>query len=244
VTGIRCSRGIDARWTSPNPKCEPGRARAGPPGARSGQSGGSRSTSTLTSATKSTQPSGTVLYNHVIAYYAWLDEPARTYPNLSSRTARAAACASTLGIIAHTNTPGCPDQVLRSRACSRLPMHDRVCASGLQSLDWWATRTTAKVSVESARLVGLPVPRADERQFGISAASSTGVRRSGSGRPRTSRCTKRLRTEMLRADVYHLTLIARSRPARRRMALEYAAPERDRAIVMTYRLGQSAETEY
>jgi alpha-galactosidase len=54
---------------------------------------------------------------------------------------------------------------------------------------------------------------------------------------------KRLRTAMMRADVYHLTPSPDHDQPAGWMALEYAAPERDRAIVMAYRLGKSAGTE-
>ncbi|MGD0000538.1 MAG: alpha-galactosidase [Bryobacteraceae bacterium] len=187
---------------------------------------------------------GDRLYNHVMAYYAWLDELRAAYPNLIVENCSSGGLRFDLGIIAHTNTTWLSDQVLPKPSVQlaygcTIEFAPQVC-------NHWMVGDKDNGEVVLSNPPGwwdflFRVPM--NGQFGISSRVFDWSPPLRLRAAENVALYKRLRTEMMRADVYHLTPSPDHDEPEGWMALEYAAPERDRAIVMAYRLGQSAETK-
>jgi alpha-galactosidase len=187
---------------------------------------------------------GDRLYNHVMAYYAWLDELRAAYPNLIVENCSSGGLRFDLGIIAHTNATWLSDQVLPKPSVQlaygcTLEFAPQVC-------NHWMVGDKDDGEVVLSNPPGwwdflFRVPM--NGQFGISSRVFDWSPPLRLRAAENVAMYKRLRTAMMRADVYHLTPSPDHDQPAGWMALEYAAPERDRAIVMAYRLGKSAGTE-
>jgi alpha-galactosidase len=183
---------------------------------------------------------GDRLYNHVRAYYAWLDELRAAYPNLIVENCSSGGLRFDLGILAHTHTTWLSDQVLPQPSAQlawgcTMEFAPSVC-------NHWMVGDKDNGTVAESNPPGwwdfmFRVPM--NGQFGISSRVfdwSPALRERAAA---NVALYKRLRTAIGRADVYHLTPQPDHDRPEGWMAIEYAAPDRDRAIVMAYRLGQS-----
>jgi alpha-galactosidase len=189
-------------------------------------------------------PDGGVPYRHLTSYYAWLDELRAAYPDLVIENCSSGGMRFDLGILAHTHTTWLSDEVrplpsLQLGYGCTLEFLPEVC-------NHWMVGDNAKGEVLPNNPPGwwdflLRVPM--NGQYGISSRVfdwSPELKRRAA---ENIALYKRLRTTIMGADVYHLTPQPVHDNPTGWMALQYAATDRQRSVLMAYRLGASSSVE-
>ena len=183
---------------------------------------------------------GTVLYRHVLGYYAWLDGLRAAYPHLVIENCSSGGLRFDLGLIGRTDTTWISDRTLplpsvqlaygatmefTPQVCNHWMVGD--CEDGTVMLDqppgWWDFM--------------LRVPM--NGQFGISSKVfdwSGDLRRHAQA---NVALYKKIRKTVVSSDCYHLTPPPSPQNPEGWMALQYAQPDRQRSVLMAYRLKNS-----
>jgi alpha-galactosidase len=187
---------------------------------------------------------GAVLYRHLAGYYAWLDELRAAYPQLVIENCSSGGLRFDLGLLAHTHTTWLSDEV-RPRPSVQLA-YGATLEFAPEVCNHWMVGDSPNGAVILTNAPGwwdfmFRVPM--NGQFGISSRVfdwSPELRRRAAEQ---IGLYKRIRHLLAKADVYHLTPPPAHEDPTGWMALQYAAPDRRRSVLMTYRLGRSAEAE-
>ena len=184
---------------------------------------------------------GGMLSGHVLSYYAWLDRLRAAHPQLVIENCSSGGMRFDLGILAHTHTTWLSDMVDPIRSVqlaygSTLEFLPEVC-------NHWMVGDSANGHVDLAKPPGwwdfmLRVPM--NGQFGISSRVFDWNPELKQHAARAIRDYKRLRRTIQGADVYHLTPPPSREDPEGWMGLEYVSADRRRALLMAYRLEQSA----
>jgi alpha-galactosidase len=184
---------------------------------------------------------GTVLYDHLKNYQAWLQQIRKNYPNLILENCSSGGLRSDLAMLAHTHLSFVSDvQEARSSVqlaygCT-LEFAPETCFQWMRGDEkdssvnlknppgWWdflfRTHMNGPFGITSRVLEWSPELRAR-------AADNLAL-------------YKRVRSIIPGSDVYHLTPPpASGEDPTGWMALQYASPDRRRSLVMAYRLGKS-----
>lgn len=184
-------------------------------------------------------PFGTVLADHYLNYYAWLDEVRARHPGLVIENCSSGGLRFDIGILAHTHTNWISDVVaplpslqlawgctleFSPEVCNHWMVGegegDRAVVDNTAPPGWWDF------------LFRVPM----NGQFGISSRVfewSPALRRRAA---ENVALYKRLRAVIHGADVYHLTPSPSHQDPRGWMVLQYVTEDRARSLVMAYRL--------
>ncbi len=183
---------------------------------------------------------GDVLYRHVLGYYRWLDELRARHPGLIVENCSSGGLRFDLGILAHTHSTWLSDIVepvasLQLGYGCTLEFTPGVC-------NHWMVGDRDDGRVDASKppawwdfLFRVPM----NGQFGVSSRVFDWPPALVKRAAENIVLYKRLRSTIAAADVYHLTPPPPHRDPIGWMAIEYAAPEGGRSIVMAYRLGRS-----
>jgi alpha-galactosidase len=185
--------------------------------------------------------SGTVLYDHLRHYFAFLDEIRAAYPNVVLENCSSGGLRMDLAIIAHTHTTWLSDvvdprqSVQLAYGCT-MEFTPGVC-------NHWMVGDEHDGTVDLARPPAwwdFLFRVAMNGQFGLSSRVSDWNAALKQRAAENVALYKRLRTLVSGADVYHLTPPpAAGRDPEGWMALQYASEDRRRSALMAYRLGRS-----
>ena len=185
--------------------------------------------------------SGTVLYDHLRHYFAFLDGIRAAYPNLVLENCASGGLRLDLAIMSHTHTTWLSDvvdprqSVQLAYGCT-VEFTPEVC-------NHWMVGDEHNGSVNAANPPGwwdfmFRVPM--NGQFGISSRLAGWTPELKKRAMENVALYKRLRTLIAGADVYHLTPPpAAGRDPEGWMAIQYCSEDRRRSAVMAYRLGRS-----
>ncbi len=187
-----------------------------------------------------TERSGAVLLDHIVNYYAWLDQVRAKHPTLIIENCSSGGLRFDLGIMAHTHTTWLSDvvepvpSVQLAYGCT-LAFSPEVC-------NHWMVGDTSRGVVNLNNPPGwwdfmFRVPM--NGQFGISSRVFDWNADLKKHAADNVTLYKRLRKTMMGADVYHLTPPPANQNPRGWMALQYVSPDRKRSVVMAYRLANS-----
>ena len=184
------------------------------------------------------------LYRHVTSYYGWLDEVRAAYPGLVIENCSSGGLRFDLGILAHTHTTWLSDEArplpsLQLGYGCTLEFLPEVC-------NHWMVGDKDKGEVLPGKPPGwwdflLRVPM--NGQYGISSRVfdwSPELKRRAA---ENIALYKGLRRVIMGADVYHLTPPPAHDDPTGWMALQYTAPDRQRSVVMAYRLAASSAAQ-
>jgi len=187
---------------------------------------------------------GTVLADHILNYYAWLDEVRTKYPRLVIENCSSGGLRFDSGIMAHTHTTWLSDEIaplpsvqlaygcttaFTPAVCNHWMVGDKPEANGgLRGRiagggapGWWDFM--------------LRVPM--NGQFGISSRVFEWPPELKKRAAENIALYKRIREVIADGDVYHLTPPPANQAPRGWMALQYAAPDAGKSVLMAYRLG-------
>ena len=187
------------------------------------------------------QRSGTVLYDHLRNYFAFLDEIRRAYPNLVMENCSSGGLRLDLGIIAHTHTTWISDtvdprqSVQLAYGCT-VEFTPQVC-------NHWMVGDTVHGEVDPSSppawwdfMFRIPM----NGQFGISSRLLDWSPELKKRAAENVALYKRLRPIITAADVYHLTPPPKvGKDPTGWMALQYSSPDHGGSAVMVYRLASS-----
>ncbi len=185
---------------------------------------------------------GDRLYRHLLAYYGWLDELRAAYPKLIVENCASGGMRFDLGIMAHTHATWLSDEVrplpsLQLGYACTLEFMPEVCNHWMVGENDHADMNMSADPGWWDFLFRVPM----NGQWGMSsriADWSPQLRRRAAD---NVTLYKRLRGTIGGADVYHLTPEPDHDAPADWMAIEYVSPDRTRALIMAYRLGQSAD---
>jgi galactosylceramidase len=187
-----------------------------------------------------TERGGGMLSGHILSYYAWLDRLRAAHPQLVIENCSSGGMRFDLGILAHTHTTWLSDMVDPIRSVqlaygSTLEFLPEVC-------NHWMVGDSANGHVDLAKPPGwwdfmLRVPM--NGQFGISSRVFDWNPQLKQHAARAIRDYKRLRRTIQGADVYHLTPPPSRNDPEGWLGLEYVSAERQRALLLAYRLERS-----
>lgn len=185
---------------------------------------------------------GTVLADHYVSYYAWLDEVRARHPKLVIENCSSGGLRFDLGIMAHTHTNWLSDvvaplpSVQLAWGCT-LEFSPEVCNHWMVG-EGEGDGATADNSAPPGWwdfLFRVPM----NGQFGISSRVfewSPALRRRAN---ENVALYKRIRTVIQGADAYHLTASPAHQDPRGWMAVQYVSDNRARSVLMAYRLRDS-----
>ena len=187
---------------------------------------------------------GSVLLDHVMNYYAWLDEVRGAYPKLVIENCSSGGLRFDSGIMRHTHTTWLSDVV--DPVASVQLAYGCTLAFSPQVCNHWMVGDTHKGEVDLGKPEGwwdfmFRVPM--NGQYGI---SSRVFDWSGAMKKRSQENValyKRIRPVIKDADVYHLTPPPPNQNPAGWMALQYVTEDRKKSVVTAYRLGQSSSTQ-
>jgi len=183
---------------------------------------------------------GDVLYRHISGYYRWLDELRAKHPNLIVENCSSGGLRFDLGITAHTHSTWLSDVV------APLPSLQLGYGCTLefapQACNHWMVGDGDNGRVDLTKPPGwwdflFRVPM--NGQFGISSRVFDWNPALTKRAQANVALYKRLRETLVNADVYHLTPQPDHNSPQGWMAIEYAAPDRARAVLFAYRLARS-----
>lgn len=183
---------------------------------------------------------GTVLYNHIVHYYRWLDEVRAAHPQLVIENCSSGGLRMDLGMLARTHTSwlsdntgprpsaqlawGCTLEFL-PEVCNHWMVGDNntgFIAPGAPP-EWWDFMFRIAMN----------------GQFGISSAVFNWSPELKRAAARNVALYKRLRHVITGGDVYHLTPQPAHLDPTGWMALQYSSPGGRRSAVTVFRLGKS-----
>ena len=183
---------------------------------------------------------GTVLYHHIRGYYAWLDELRAAHPRLIIENCSSGGLRFDLGIIEHTHTTWLSDRV------APLPSVQLAYGATLeftpQICNHWMVGDKEDGTVILTNAPGwwdfmFRVPM--NGQFGVSSKVFDWNAAMRQRAKDNIALYKRLRPVIANGDCYHLTPPPAHDQPTGWMALQYVTYDRQRSVVMAYRLGQS-----
>jgi alpha-galactosidase len=187
---------------------------------------------------------GARLYDHLQAYYAWLDELRAAHPELDDENCSSGGLRFDTGIMAHAHTTWVSD-VVNAVPSLQLGWGCTLQFSPELCIHWMVgDRDTGVVDPGGAPgwwdfMFRVPMTG----QFGISsrvAEWSPAIR----GRAAANVALyKRIRPTITGADVYHLTPAPDHDRPTGWMALQYVSPEDGRSVLLAYRLAGGAPRE-
>jgi alpha-galactosidase len=187
---------------------------------------------------------GHVLYDHLMNYYHWLDEVRAAYPELVIENCSSGGTRFDLGIMAHAHTTWLSDEV---RPLPSVQLGYGCTVEFIPEVcNHWMVGDKDNGEVTLSNPPGwwdfvLRVPMTG--QFGISSR----VFDWNSELVRTATTNvalyKRLRRTLMGSDVYHLTPQPSHDHPTGWCALQYVSGDRDRSLVLTYRLANSNPTK-
>ncbi|MBV6432474.1 MAG: Alpha-galactosidase Mel36A [Bryobacteraceae bacterium] len=187
---------------------------------------------------------GTVLADHIVHYYAWLDEVRRKHPSLVIENCSSGGLRFDSGIMAHTHTTWLSDEIaplpsvqlaygcttaFTPAVCNHWMVGDKRERNGSLrggiaeggAPGWWDFM--------------LRVPM--NGQFGISSRVfewPAGLKQRAA---QNIALYKRIRGVIADGDVYHLTPPPANQDPRGWMGLQYVTPDAGKSVLMAYRLG-------
>ncbi|MCC6862011.1 MAG: alpha-galactosidase [Bryobacterales bacterium] len=183
---------------------------------------------------------GSVLFDHIVNYYQWLDEVRAAHPGVLIENCSSGGLRFDLGIMAHTHTTWLSDVVapvpsLQLAYGCTLEFAPQVC-------NHWMVGDGERGEVKPESppewwdfMFRVPM----NGQFGISSRvfdwSADLTRRAAEN----VKLYKRIRPVIDEADVYHLTPPPPNQSPEGWMALQYAAPGGRRSVLLAYRLARS-----
>ncbi len=189
---------------------------------------------------------GDVLQNHLLHYYAWLDELRAAWPRLVIENCSSGGLRFDLGILRHTHTNWISDVVkplpsvqlaygctveFAPEVCNHWMVGDRGMEGGSVDFSkpagWWDFM--------------LRVPM--NGQYGISSRVFQWIPELRKHARDNIALYKRVRPVIAGADVYHLTPPPDHNEPTGWMALQYALPDRSRSVLMAYRLKNSEQRQ-
>jgi alpha-galactosidase len=187
---------------------------------------------------------GDVLYQHLMNYYAWLDEVRAAYPKLVIENCASGGTRFDLGIMGHTHTTWLSDivrpvpSVQLGYGCT-VEFIPEVC-------NHWMVGDKDDGEVVLSNPPGwwdfmLRVPM--NGQYGFSSRVFDWSPEMKQHATDAVRLYKRLRQVIMGADVYHLTPPPAHNDPTGWSAIQYVSPDRKRSMVTVYRLAQSNATE-
>jgi alpha-galactosidase len=181
---------------------------------------------------------GDVLYRHVKAYYAWLDELRAAHPGLLVESCSSGALRFDLGILAHAHTTWLSDVVT--------PLPSAQLAYGCtvefapEVCNHWMVGDDDHGHVDLAKPAGwwdflFRIPM--NGQFGVSSRILDWPPQLRERAAANIAIYKRLRQVIAGADVYHLTAQPAHDDPEGWMAMQYVSTDARRSVVLAYRLG-------
>ena len=182
-----------------------------------------------------------VLYDHVRAYYGWLDELRAAHPGLLVENCSSGALRFDLGIIAHAHTTWLSD-VVNPFPSAQLGYGCTV-EFAPEICNHWMVGDDDQGHVDPAKPPGwwdflFRIPM--NGQFGISSRVMDWGPEARARAAANIALYKRLREVIAGADVYHLTPQPAHNDPRGWMAIQYVAPDSRRSVLIAYRLGDSS----
>ena len=188
-------------------------------------------------------PEGGVLANHHAHYYEWLDALRRRHPELVVENCSSGGLRFDLGLVRHTNTTWLSDMVatlpsLQLGYGCTVEFAPEVCNHWMVGDDDIGHVNLSKPAGWWDFMFRVPM----NGQLGLSSRVFEWSPELLDHARRNVQLYKRIRTVIQTADVYHLTpQPAHNKPAGW-MAIEYATPDAQRAVLMAYRLQYGEET--
>ena len=189
---------------------------------------------------------GAVLLDHIMNYYAWLDEVRAKHPRLVIENCSSGGMRFDLGITAHTHTTWLSDMVAPLPSVQLA--YGCTMAFAPQVCNHWMVGAGegAEASVDLSAPPGwwdfmLRVPM--NGQFGISSRVfewSPALRKRAA---ENVALYKNIRGVIAGGDVYHLTPPPSHRDPKGWMALQYVTADKKRSVLMAYRLGDGKPEE-
>jgi alpha-galactosidase len=189
---------------------------------------------------------GAVLLDHIMSYYAWLDEVRAKHPKLVIENCASGGMRFDSGIAAHTHTTWLSDEVAPLPSVQLA--YGCTLAFAPQVCNHWMVGEGegARANVDASAPPGwwdfmLRVPM--NGQFGISSRVfdwSPAMRKRAT---ENVALYKSIRTVIAAGDVYHLTRPPSNQDPKGWMALQYVTPDKKRSVLMAYRLGDSKPEE-
>ena len=181
------------------------------------------------------EPSGDVLYRHIMGFYQWLDELRSAYPKLIMENCAGGGMRFDLGMIAHTDTTflsdgvGSPIRTVELAYGCTIEFTPEVCN------DWMAI----PVPLDAPAgwwdfLFRLPM----NGQFGMASRLAEWSPELKQRARENIALYKRVREVITGADVYHLTPQPAYDDPVGWMAIQYVTPKTARSVLMAYRLAQ------
>ena len=180
---------------------------------------------------------GARLHDHLIAYYAWLDELRAAHPELVVENCSSGALRFDSGIIAHTHTTWVSD-VVNAKQSIQLGYGCTVQFSP-ELCNHWMVGEKDDGSVDPNGAPGwwdfmFRVPMTG--QFGISSRVTEWPPALRERAAANVALYKRIRGTLTGADVYHLTPSPDHQVPTGWMAIQYVAPADGRSVLLAYRL--------
>jgi alpha-galactosidase len=190
-----------------------------------------------------TDRTGARLYDHVMAYYTWLDEVRAAHPQLVVENCSSGALRFDSGIIAHTHSTWVSDVVAAKQSLQlaygcTLQFSPELC-------NHWMVGDRDDGTVDPNAAAGwwdfmFRVPMTG--QFGISSRAHEWSDALRQRAIENVRLYKRIRGTLTGADVYHLTDAPDHNDPRGWMAMQYVHLD-GRSVLMAYRLREGRRTE-
>ncbi|HLY17641.1 MAG TPA: alpha-galactosidase [Bryobacteraceae bacterium] len=181
---------------------------------------------------------GDVLYRHVQAYYAWLDELRAAHPGLLVENCASGGLRFDLGILRHSHTTWLSDMVTPRESAQlaygcTIEFAPEVCNHWMVGDDDHGHVDQAKPPGWWDFLFRIPM----NAQFGISSRVFEWSPELRARAAANVAMYKRLREVIEGADVYHLTAQPAHNDPEGWMAMQYVSPDARRSVVLAYRLG-------
>ncbi len=189
---------------------------------------------------------GAVLLDHVMSYYAWLDEVRTKHPKLVIENCASGGMRFDLGITAHTHTTWLSDvvaplpSVQLAYGCT-LAFAPQVCNHWMVG-DGEGERANVNMAAPPGWwdfMFRVPM----NGQFGISSRVFDWTPALRQRAAENVALYKRIRGVITAGDVYHLTPPPSNQDPNGWMGLEYVTPDRKQSVLMAYRLGDSRAEE-
>jgi alpha-galactosidase len=184
--------------------------------------------------------SGAVLMDHITSYYAWLDEVRTKHPKLVIENCSSGGLRFDLGIMGHTHTTWLSDVVAPIPSVQLA--YGCTLAFSPEACNHWMVGDSSRGHVNPSGPPGwwdfmFRVPM--NGQYGISSRVFDWSPELRKRAAENVALYKRIRGTIMGADVYHLTPPPANQDPSGWMGLQYVSPDRNRSVLMAYRLGRS-----
>ena len=184
--------------------------------------------------------SGTALMDHVVNYYAWLDEVRRNHPQLIIENCSSGGLRFDPGIMAHTHTTWLSDVVAPIPSVQLA--YGCTVAFSPEVCNHWMVGDGERGQVNMSADPGwfdfmLRVPM--NGQFGISSRVFEWTDALKKRAAENVSIYKRIRSVIASGDAYHLTPPPANQDPKDWMGLQYVTEDKRKSVLMAYRLGDS-----